>query len=370
MKQKQKQHIQSIYFLRLFAMMMVVLVHVTAAYATVLPFASEAYQKYHFLNRIVRIEAGIFIVITGLVFFYSYINKPLTKTLWKTYYARRVTYILVPYVIWALIYEFYSYYVGATELNAADIVKRILRGESYYQLHFIFLIVQVYLVLPVFVWLAQKVIIFKKYMWLFGIIIQLGYLMLNNTYHITSFNLFLNTMATFLLGGWMGIYYREQVDKKYSRSNIVLFLVTLGSGIAISLLNYHLYTMKTIQISGFTYEAANTIYLVVGSYFFFRIAEILAEKLSVKSVTVVKNIAMYSFGFYLIHPMVLNFVAKAVPIQGNYMFHFEILARYILTLAGCYLIIWGCHRLLPFASFLFGKLPKEAVFIYRRPDHK
>ncbi|MFE3898285.1 MULTISPECIES: acyltransferase [Priestia] len=370
MKQKQKQHIQSIYFLRLFAMMMVVLVHVTAAYATVLPFASEAYQKYHFLNRIVRIEAGIFIVITGLVFFYSYINKPLTKTLWKTYYARRVTYILVPYIVWALIYEFYSYYVGATELNAADIVKRILRGESYYQLHFIFLIVQVYLVLPVFVWLAQKVTIFKKYMWLFGIIIQLGYLMLNNTYHITSFNLFLNTMATFLLGGWIGIYYREQVDKKYSRSNSVLFLVTLGAGIAISLLNYHLYTMKTIQISGFTYEAVNTLYLVAGSYFFFRIAEILAEKLSVKSVTIVKNIAMYSFGFYLIHPMVLNFVAKAVPIQGNYMFHIEILARYILTLAGCYLIIWGCHRLLPFASFLFGKLPKEAVFIYRRPDHK
>ncbi|MGY3715202.1 hypothetical protein ACWE42_06725 [Sutcliffiella cohnii] len=42
MQIQQKQQIESIYFLRLFAMLMVVLVHVTAPYAGILPFDGDA----------------------------------------------------------------------------------------------------------------------------------------------------------------------------------------------------------------------------------------------------------------------------------------------------------------------------------------
>ncbi|TYR78374.1 acyltransferase [Priestia megaterium] len=363
---KQKQQIESIYFLRLFAMMMVVLVHVTAAFGSVLPFGGEAYQKYHFINRVIRIEAGIFIVITGLVFFYSYIHKPLTKTLWKNYYLKRVTYILVPYIIWALIYEGYSIYVGAREFNAIEIMTRILQGKSYYQLHFIFLIVQIYLVLPIFVWLAQKITFFRKYMWLFGVVLQLLYLMVNGIYHLVPFTLFISSLATFLLGGWLGIHYHEQKAKKYNRSTVGLLLLTVVSGTAVSVLHYYVYMIKTISLSGMVYEIVNTLYLVVGSYFFFRFTEILAERLSRRAVATVKNIAMYSFGFYLVHPLVLNFVREVIPLHGNYLFHVEIIVQYVMTLGGCYLIIWICHRFLPFSNLLFGKLPKKAVFLYNR----
>ncbi len=361
-----KQQIESIYFLRLFAMMMVVLVHVTAAYASVLPYSGDAYQKYHFINRIIRIEAGIFIVITGLVFFYSYIKKPLTKELWKSYYTRRVTYILIPYIIWALIYEAYSIYVGAREFNATEILLRILKGESYYQLHFIFLIVQIYLVLPVFVWIAQKFTFFRRYMWLFGVVLQLVYLQLNSMYGLVSFTLFISSLSTFLLGAWIGVYYNEQKAKSTNKSTIVLLIVALIAGAVVSSLHYYVYTVKTLYLWGVMYEVINTFYLVLGSYVAFRIGEILAAKLPRRAVITVRNIAMYSFGFYLIHPLVLNIVSGFVPAHSNQLFNIEMLIRYILTLTLCYLIIWACHRFLPFANLLYGKLPKKAVFLYKR----
>lgn len=53
-----KERIESIYFLRIFAMVMVVLVHVSAAYVKVLTEGTGMYEAYHFINRIIRIEAG------------------------------------------------------------------------------------------------------------------------------------------------------------------------------------------------------------------------------------------------------------------------------------------------------------------------
>ncbi|MFC0046282.1 acyltransferase [Metabacillus iocasae] len=364
---KLKQQIESIYFLRLFAMLMVVLVHVTGVYIHVLPFETDAYQKYHFINRIVRIEAGIFIMITGLVFFYNYIRKPLSFSVLKTYYQKRVTYILVPYLIWALIYEFYSAYTGVTNLNPSEVVSRILQGKSYYQLHFIFLIVQFYLFFPIFIFIAQKLAFFRKYMWVFGIIFEVGYYLLNVKYQLIPFNFFLDAFGTFLLGGWIGLYYQEQKDNIYNKStNILLFILTIVAGVVTVTLNYYTYTTDQFQIPDLLYKLVNLTYLFIGGYFLFRITEIFAEKLPSKAVSIVKNIAVYSFGFYLLHPLVLNFVSQVIPIENNYWFHVQILARYVLTVVSCYLIIWGTHKYFPFPSLIFGKMPREAVFLSKR----
>ncbi|WP_239421867.1 acyltransferase [Bacillus sp. CGMCC 1.16541] len=361
-----KQRIESIYFLRLFAMLMVVLVHVTGAYVEVLTFNTDAYQKYHFINRIIRIEAGIFIMITGLVFFYNYIRKPLTGSVLKNYYQKRVTYILIPYLVWAIIYELYSAYIGVTNLNLNDVMSRILQGKSYYQLHFIFLIVQFYLFFPIFIYLAQKIALFRKYMWAFGILFEVGYYLLNTKYQIIPFNFFLDAFGTFLLGGWIGLYYQEQKEKMYARSNIILFILTICAGWVTVTLNYYAYTIDQIQISDLLYKLVNLTYLFIGGYFLFRMTEILAHRLPRKTVEVVKNIAVYSFGFYLLHPLVLNAIVQVVPAENNYWFHIQILTRYVLTVIFCYIIIWATHKFFLFPSIIFGKMPQEAVFLYKK----
>lgn len=365
-----KQRIDSIFLLRLFAMLMVVLVHVTGQFQSTLPFDSGAFQKYHFLNRIVRIEAGIFIMITGMVFFFNYMKKTLTWDVLKDYYKKRVTFILVPYLVWAVFYELYMYHIGFREVSLIGSLDRILHGESYYQLHFIFLIVQFYLVLPLFVYMAQKLEFFRKYMWAFGIGLELMYFYFNNTYSFTSFHVFLNSIGTFLLGAWIGTYYNEVIQKVRSYTSIFYFAGAGIAGLTTVYLHYDMYMLNESALPGFAYKLVNLMYMVTGSYMIFRLAELASGKMSSRAFGVVKNVAVYSFGFYLLHPVVLREVAKFIPADSNYMFHFQMGARYVSTVLLCYIIIWGVHKFIPGASAIFGKLPKKASFVVLKQQNQ
>ncbi|MYL36056.1 acyltransferase family protein [Pontibacillus yanchengensis] len=355
-----KQRIGSIHFLRFFAMFMVVLVHVTGTYINTLPMDSGAFQKYHFLNRIIRIEAGIFIMITGLVFFYNYFSKSITLSFLKEYVRKRAVFILLPYVIWAIFYEWYAYHIGFREVNLTDSVLRIIQGESYYQLHFIFIIVQLYLVLPIFIYAAQHLQWFKRYMWAFGIAIELIYFMIDSRFDIIPFSFFMNSLGTFLLGGWLGIYFLEQKEKVRNRTNYLLGLLAGSSGVVTVYVHYHLYILNTMELPGIYYKVLNLIFIMSASYLCFRLAEIFSESWYEGIQKVVRNVAAYSFGFYLIHPFVLKEVARFIPTHSNYLFHVELLMRYVVTCALCFMIIWLFHRFTPFASWMFGKLPKQA----------
>ncbi|MGF2617979.1 acyltransferase [Rossellomorea vietnamensis] len=357
----QKQ-IHSIYFLRFLAMLLVVLVHVTGTFYNTLPMDGDAFAKYHFLNRFIRIEAGIFILLTGLVFFYNFSEKKMSIPLFLNYYKKRVLYIIVPYIVWAVFYEFYANITIGRELSFTEVLFRLLQGESYYQLHFIFLIVQFYLVFPLIIILARKSSFFRNYMWLIGMIVQVVYYYINSTYNLVPFKLFLEMTGPYLMGGWIGMHYLSQKKKAFNTGpNIIYGLIFLLFGTTISLLYYHLYTMNTFYLEGVYYKMVGTIYLTAGSYFLFRMAEIAADKASEKTMNFIKNIALYSFGFYLLHPFVLNEVSRFVPVHSNYLFHLEMLLRYTLTVIGCYVIIWTIHKLTPFPGLLFGKLPKKAA---------
>ncbi|CDQ19177.1 Surface polysaccharide O-acyltransferase, integral membrane enzyme [Halobacillus karajensis] len=353
-----REKIESIFLLRLFAMMMVVLVHVTAVYASVLPAGGDAYEKYHFINRIVRIEAGIFIMITAMVFFYKYIHEKMDVQELKTFYKKRALYIVVPYLVWALFYEAFSIYIGAVSFNISEIGLRILKGESFYQLHFIFLIVQFYLFFPAILFVAKKIPIFKKYMWLFGIVIELGYYFLNQEFQFIPFTFFLSSMGPYLLGAWIGVYFKEQKRKIYNKSTYVWTVLAITTGIGTVTLHYHLYTVPSMHLPGWIYLVINLIYIMSGSYLMFRLMEIACRKWP-QVLPYIKNVAIYSFGFYLLHPIVLKVVAQFIPMPGNYWFHAAVLLRFVVTLLACYTIIWLTHRYFPLPGLIFGKLPKE-----------
>ncbi|WP_406944739.1 acyltransferase [Halobacillus sp. SY10] len=352
-----REKIESIFLLRLFAMVMVVLVHVTGTYASILPADGDAFEKYHFLNRIIRLEAGIFIMITAMVFFYKYMDQKMDGKELKSFYKKRALYIVVPYLIWALFYEAFSVYIGAVTFNVSEITMRILKGESYYQLHFIFLIVQFYLFFPVILFAVKKFTFFRKYLWLFGMGIEIGYYFLNQKYQLIPFSFFLSSMGPYLLGAWIGMNVKVQKQKVFNKSTILWIGVTALAGVATVRLYYHLYTVSSFYLPGWTYLVVNLVYMMAGSYLMFRLMEIVSRKWW-PILPYVKNIAVYSFGFYLLHPIVLKIVAQVIPTPENYWFHAGIFGRFVLTLFFCYLIIWFTHRYLPFSSLLFGKLPK------------
>lgn len=240
-------------------------------------------------------------MLTGLVFFYNFYRKKLSGSLFKDYYKKRVLYIIVPYLFWAVFYEFYAHYTIGRELEISAIVSRILQRESYYRLHFIFIIAQFYLIFPLFIMLAKKSVLFRKYMWLAGIILEVVYQYINNRYSLTNLSLFLSLAGPYPLGGWIGIYYEKQKEKVKRVVSTSLFgIVFLIAGATVSLLHYHLYFQETFFLDGFYYSIVNINFLMAESYFFFRIAEILEKRSREKLKKTVENIVVYSFGFYLL----------------------------------------------------------------------
>ncbi|UOQ92212.1 acyltransferase [Halobacillus shinanisalinarum] len=357
-----RERIESVYYLRVFAMLMVVMVHVTAAFQAVLTDGSDAYQTYHFINRIIRVEAGIFIMIIGMVFFYKYMSQKMDLTELKKYYKKRALYILIPYLVWAFFYEALSVYIGVVPLNFVEMTWRILQGESFYHLYFIFIIVQFYLIFPVILYLAQKLTFFKRYMWLFGIGIEIGYYFLDREYQIIPFSIFISSLGPYLLGAWIGAYYKEQKALINRKSTIIWGLFVSITGFYYVYLNYHMYTISSFVLPGYIYLIVNLFYILSASYLLFRLTEYICSKWP-NAIPYVQNAAYYSFGFYLLHPFVLKVVAQFVPVPAGYWFHGSMILRFIGTVVLCYLIIWLFHRFFPFPNIMFGKLPKKARFI-------
>ncbi|KGX92646.1 acyltransferase [Pontibacillus halophilus JSM 076056 = DSM 19796] len=284
----------------------------------------------------------------------------------KDFYKKRVVFIVLPYVLWAIFYETFMYVIQFREWSLVDSLVRILHGESFYHLHFIYLIVQFYLFLPLLLYLTQKIVFLRKYLWLVGLLIQVSYGYLSNDVQFSSFMDFLGFMGPFMLGAWLGVHFTREKEKARKITTVPLAIAGLGLGVTMTLLHYFIYGTGQLDLHWFLFRLTDMAYLLVGGYALFRIAEWLSEVVSPRVFHVIKNIASYSFGFYLIHPIVLRVVAEFIPAQANAWFHVQIVGRYVGTLLFCYLIIWFFHRFTPFGSILFGKLPKRATFIYHR----
>lgn len=361
---KLKKEILSVYYLRVFAMLFVVLVHTTAQYKHLFTVNSFQHKFYHFFNNIVRVESGIFIMLVGIVFFYIYRNKPFTPKELLVYWKKRFIFILVPYIIWSLIYEMEQLYFGTRIFSISDIWERILTGGSKYQLHFIYLVVQFYLILPIVIMIVRRSNLLKKYLWVIGIAVEFFFYMMRVNYGWDNVR-FVNSFGAFLLGGWIGLHY-EEIKAKFTNKKLWTFAALfLFTSVSCVLIRYQNMFNERIDIPESLYKLLAMGFIVGGSYFFFYMSEKFTALFSESKTKKFKNVASYSFGFYLLHPLVLYQVMTVLPTRGTGLsFHIMVPLQYIITVILCYLIIWFVHSYVPFANFLFGKLPKKQKLVW------
>ncbi|AYC28919.1 acyltransferase [Paenisporosarcina cavernae] len=356
-----KQEIKSIYYLRLSAMMMVVLIHTTAQYRHLFDVNTFQSRFYHFINNITRVESGIFIMLVGIVFFYNYQDRKFDMPPLLTYWKKRVVYILIPFVVWSLVYEIHAVYLQTREWNSSDVLNRIVTGQSHYQLYFIFIVVQFYLVFPLVMSIVKWLPSVKKYLALIGIFIEFVFFLLDYTFRLIDIPFFLESFGSFLVGGWIGLTIQEQQLKVSNKKISIWGIIFAIAGIATVFIRYQNMYIATLSIPIELYRLITMTFIIGGSYFVYLLSEKLVLTLSTNMTSMIKSIAYYSFGFYLLHPLVLYYVMEWIPTRGTPgSFHLTIMIQYIFTLLLCYLIIWSFHRFVPFASFVFGKLPKNS----------
>src|SRR5437868_5986481 len=107
----------------------------------------------------VHFTREIFMFITALALTYVYFGKPFSG---KRFWAKRSIGVLLPYCIWSIAYTWVNTSQHSPGAFAKLVVFNILTGNASYQLYYILLTIQFYLILPLFLLFLKHV---QKHPW-------------------------------------------------------------------------------------------------------------------------------------------------------------------------------------------------------------
>jgi|GEM_PF-542453 surface polysaccharide O-acyltransferase-like enzyme len=304
--QKNKKYIFEIHFLRAFACLAVVGVHVSATHYGM---NDETWHPFtYFLNQIGRFGTTIFAVISGFLLFYQVKRKGFEM---GSFFKSRFSKILLPFLIWSLAYRFLLYYYDKQAFGDPGAeLKKILMGDSFYHLYFVAIVVQFYIIFPI----LQKLFRTQTLMLVFA------FVSLIISYNLYGFNpgiegAFGEFLASksfmpiwifyFAFGGFLAYFWEEIVGFATKRpwKMLALALIVLGCGVV----EYQ--TVGYISNRGLS----NLVYIPllciasIGTYPLLAKWNVIKKPLTL--------IGQYSMGIYLIHPMILYLFARHLPDQ-------------------------------------------------------
>jgi peptidoglycan/LPS O-acetylase OafA/YrhL len=153
-----RPHVYELDPLRATTALVVVAVHVLA-FTAFLNHAQWGLQVQNALVTAVHYTREMFMFVTAFALTYVYFGKPFsTRTFWK----KRAIGVLIPYAIWSAVYVWVNnptqslgHFLGTAALD-------ILDGHASYQLYYILLTLQFYILLPLFLLLVKVI---RRYPW-------------------------------------------------------------------------------------------------------------------------------------------------------------------------------------------------------------
>src|SRR5438128_4358066 len=136
----------------------VVAVHVLSGTA-MLNHTQAAMQVQSGIFISVHMTREVFMFITALALAYVYFGRPFSG---KRFWAKRSISILLPYCIWSIAYTWVNTSQHSPGAFAKLALFNILTGNASYQLYYILLTLQLYLVLPLFLLFLKHI---KQHPW-------------------------------------------------------------------------------------------------------------------------------------------------------------------------------------------------------------
>jgi len=120
-----------------------------------------------------------FFALTGFVLIYQYMDRPITA---RAFWRRRFMAIGIPYVIWSVLYWVYSISLGnwSEPLGAAlrRLVFDLATGQAWYQMYFLFVTMQVYLLFPLLMRLLRATEGYHRWVLAVSAALEVGFLYL------------------------------------------------------------------------------------------------------------------------------------------------------------------------------------------------
>ena len=308
--EEKKAHIFEIDFLRAVTVFSVVTIHTFSSCTYLLANSKTGTKLINLFVHSLHYNREIFIFVTGLVLTYVYYHRTFST---KKFLLRRFLLIFIPYALWTLLYELYHNTLGNFWMD-------ILTGGASYQLYYISLALEYYLLFPLILKFIRKA---KKHLVLIigiSFIVQLlfnyvdyAYFQTGTLSHLPLIKLyvakfqkefFMSYQFFFLFGAVVAVHINKvyRFMQKYGYFSPIIF--------GIALLLYALYFFHQLDIKEGTLRAMNVIqpsvllYSTVIIFVFSWLSILWAQKK--RFFSIIKAISDVSFGIFFVHIMILD----------------------------------------------------------------
>ncbi|MDQ1581143.1 MAG: hypothetical protein QOD05_1918 [Microbacteriaceae bacterium] len=143
-------HLYELDVVRILTFACVIAVH-TISYT-----ASSSDVVLNGLLALVHFTREVFFALSSFVLVHSYLSRPVPM---RKFWPRRFLLVGVPYLVWSAIYIVVPYLQsphGTLWSLLHQYVLAVLTGTAWFHLYFLLVTMQVYLLLPVMIWLVRK----------------------------------------------------------------------------------------------------------------------------------------------------------------------------------------------------------------------
>jgi surface polysaccharide O-acyltransferase-like enzyme len=292
------------------------------------------------INSLFRSCVPLFVMLSGYFLF------PVTDT--KQFLSKRLSRILIPFLVWSVVYAFYQYFRGNTSLEQAFVniamIPVNLAMETGH-LWFIYMLTGLYLFAPIISgWVqsaAKKEMEYFLFFWAITLVVPYIHQLYPMIWGVVPWN---NHPMLHYFMGYLGYVVAANYLKKYypqpSTSIYLVALLMIVVGYAITTYGF-LHRLPTQQYIGgleltWDFNTINVAMMTIGIFLLCSYIQIPASVSS--GVRLLQDLSASSYGMFLAHIVVLNFVHD---ILDAVMIHiaFKVPLMAILTFLMTYLLI-------------------------------
>jgi surface polysaccharide O-acyltransferase-like enzyme len=252
-----------------------------------------------FYNALSRFAVPVFVMITGALLLHREYEI-------KDFLKRRLTRVVWPFLFWSVVFIFYSWYNGEitfTNNTGANlqIVLRMLRNGAYYHLWYVYMLIGLYLIIPVisvFVRKSgEKEIQYFLVVWFLVMIFSQPYL----SPYVPQIDVhyFVGYLGYLVLGHYLAFV---ELPGGNLKPGLILYAIFCVVGITIGT---YLFSVGTNAISTIMYEPLGP-FVVLFSSGIFLLARASRFKLPASLTKLRDLVGGFSLGIYLCHAMFLS----------------------------------------------------------------
>ncbi|MGE5041395.1 MAG: acyltransferase [Candidatus Levyibacteriota bacterium] len=314
-----KERNYTIDFLRLVAILAVVLIHTTNTSMQLGYYSLSLLPFSFFLNHFARFAVGVFFAISG----YLLASRFNPKLPVLSFYKRRLSKLFLPYLVWSAIYYMSMNHFNPKSLFSADFFLDLLSGNASYQLYFIPTIICLYFLFPLFMkykgfFLSEN---FLRVFFIFQVFL-LFFLYTSGKdlpTHPTIRNVLINSLP-FLCGMFIGVL--PEKLKEYKRYALLVLVIAVSSLLLMMKETWEMfYLHANPNFVRTQWRVTSPIYslsmALVLAYFHHDVISKLGKKISTQTNKVILLLSNHSMGVYFAHVSAISLFWR---FWGSYLY--------------------------------------------------